>query len=69
MFMTIRVRNARHKQNISLDECYLLFEEYLQKTFISVYILKPCREIGRSLEELKSRGGKLRNLEFGLSFA
>ena len=57
------------RKNISLDECYLLLEEYLQKRFISVYILKQCREIGRSLEELKSRGGKIRNLEFGFSFA
>ena len=39
-----------------LDGFYLLFEEYLRDT-TSVYILKPCREIGQSFEE-GLRGGK-----------
>ena len=42
--------------NILLDGFYLLFEKYLQEK-TSVYILKPCREIGQSFEK-SLRGGK-----------
>lgn len=50
-------RNAKEEYaNILLDKCYLLYEEYLIEKK-SVYIPKPCREIGQSLEE--SLGGKL----------
>lgn len=48
-------------QNLLLNGCYLLFEEYQEKKTrkkTSVYILKPYREIGQSLEE-SLRGGKL----------
>ena len=37
-------------QNILLNGCYLLFEEYLQEN-TSFYILKPGREIGQSFKK------------------
>ena len=50
--------NAKEEyRNILLDKCYLLYEEYPKEKKTSLYILKPCREIGQSLEE--SVGGKL----------
>ena len=49
-------------QNILLDGCYLLFEEYLQRK-ISFYIVKPCLEISQSFQK-SLRGGKhVKNLE------
>ena len=48
--------------NILLDGFYLFFEEYLRdKT--SVYILKPCREIGQSFEEGLRAGKRVKNWE------
>ena len=49
----------KYGQNLFLDECDLLFEEYLQdKTYFYIlrYILKRRRKIGQSLEE-RLRGG------------
>ena len=42
-FLTkVERKKCENTQNISLDECYLLFEEYLRgKAF--VYILKPAK--------------------------
>ena len=51
-------KENKNTQNILLDICYLLFEEYPQKR-PCVYILKLCRKIGQSLEEISLRGGKL----------
>ena len=51
-------KENRNTQNILLNICYLLFEEYPQKR-PCVYILKLCRKIGQSLEEISLRGGKL----------
>ena len=45
-------------QNILLNGCYLLFEEYLQEN-TSFYILKPGREIGQSFKKNVLPGGKL----------
>ena len=42
----------------SVDVIYNVLEEYLQEKKTSVYILKPCRENSRNLEE-NSHGGKL----------
>ena len=60
-----KCKNSQY-QNLLLNGCYLLFEEYEEeknKKKTSVYILKPYREIGQSLEE-SLRGGKLiKNLE------
>ena len=50
-------KKCKNMQNIS-D----VIEDYLQEE-TSVYILKPCREIGQSFKEIL-RGGKLvKNLE------
>ena len=46
-------------QNIFLDGLYLLFEEYLQDE-TSIYILKPCQEIGQSFEASLKGVGMLR---------
>ena len=45
--------NARILKNILLYGCYLVFEELIfkKKKNISVYILKPCREMGQRPEE------------------
>ena len=51
-------KENKNTQNILLNICYLLFEEYPQKR-PCVYILKLCRKIGQSLEEMSLRGGKL----------
>ena len=51
-------KENKNTQNILLNICYLLFEEYPQKR-PCVYILKLCRKIGQSLEEISLRGGKL----------
>ena len=48
-----------YTQNLLLDGCYLLFEEYLQDE-TSVYILKTCREKGQKFEE-SLQGGELNN--------
>ena len=59
-----RWRNVKttYTQNTLLDGYYLLFEVYLQdKT--SVYILKPCREIGQSFEEGLRGGKRVKNWE------
>ena len=37
---------CKNTQNILLDGCYQLFEDYLQEN-TSFYILKPGREIGQ----------------------
>ena len=47
----------RNTQNILLDVCYPLFEEYVQEK-TSVYLLKPFCEIDQSFKE-GLRGGKL----------
>ena len=47
----------RNTQNILLDVCYPLFEEYVQEK-TSVYLLKPFCEINQSFKE-GLRGGKL----------
>ena len=52
------LKENKNTQNILLNICYLLFEEYPQKR-PCVYILKLCRKIGQSLEEISLRGGKL----------
>ena len=44
-----KLKRCKHAQNILLDGCYLLFEEYLQEK-TSVCSLKPCREIGQSFK-------------------
>ena len=49
---------TRVTQSILLDGCCLPFEEILHEKMTSVYILKPCQEMGQSLEE-SLRGGKL----------
>ena len=50
-------KKGKNAQNILFDGCYLRFEEHLRekkKTKTSVYILKPCREIGQIVcEEVK----------------
>ena len=51
-------KENKNTQNILLNICYLLFEEYPQKR-PCVYILKLCRKIGQSLEEISLRGDKL----------
>ena len=51
-------KENKNTQNILLNICYLLFEEYPQKR-PCVYILKLCRKVGQSLEEISLRGGKL----------
>ena len=43
-------KKCKNTQNILLDGCYLLFEQYLLEN-TSVDILNPYREIGQSLEE------------------
>ena len=70
LFATVRRRDEflteterkenKNTQNILRDICYLLFEEYPQER-PCVYILKLCRKIGQSLEEISLRGGKLVN--------
>ena len=51
---------AKHRR--SLRGCYQLSEDYLHgKT--SVFILKPCKEIGQSLKESLREGKIVRNLE------
>ena len=51
---------AKHRR--SLRGCYLLFQDYFHgKT--SVFILKPCKEIGQSLKESIQEGKIVRNLE------
>ena len=58
-FLTkIERKKCNNTQNIVIDGCYLLFEEYLQEKKGSIYILNPCREIGLSFEK-SLRGGKL----------
>ena len=58
-FLTnIERKKCNTTQNIVIDGCCLLFEEYLQKKNRSIYILNPCREIGLSFEK-SLRGGKL----------
>ena len=52
------LKENKNTQNILLNICYLLFEEYPQKR-PCVYILKLCRKIGQSLEEISLRGDKL----------
>ena len=37
---------------------YILFEKHLREKQVSVYIMKPCGEIGQGFEE-SLRGGKL----------
>ena len=37
---------------------YILFEKHLREERVSVYIMKPCGEIGQCFEE-SLRGGKL----------
>ena len=51
-------KEKKNTQNILLDICYQLFEEYPQER-PSVYILKLCLKIGQSLEDLEIslRGG------------
>ena len=52
-------KENKNTQNILLNICYLLLEEYPQKR-PCVYILKLCqKKIGQSLEEISLRGGKL----------
>ena len=46
--------------NISFDEIYLLFEEYLQG---ETSVLKPCREIGQRFEKSLRGGSLVQNLE------
>ena len=46
--------------NISFDEIYLLFEEYLQG---ETSVLKPCREIGQRFEKTLQGGSLVQNLE------
>ena len=46
--------------NISFDEIYLLFEEYLQG---ETSVLKPCREIGQRFEKSLQGGSLVQNLE------
>ena len=41
---------CKNTQNILLDGCYQLFEDYLQEN-TSFYILKPGREIGQILKK------------------
>ena len=41
---------CKNMQNILLDGCYLLFEQYLQEN-TSFYILKPHREINQSFSK------------------
>ena len=58
-FLTkIERKKCNNTQNIVIDGCYLLFEEYLQEKKGSIYILNPCREIGLSFEK-SLRGVKL----------
>ena len=45
---------CKNTQNILLDECYQLFEEYLHEN-TSFYSLKPGREIGQSLKKKSTR--------------
>ena len=51
-FTVIQLRQLKFniKQNILLDGCYLLFEEFCKKN-ISLYP-ELCRKTGQSLEEL-----------------
>ena len=46
--------------NISFDEIYLLFEEYLQG---KTSVWKPCREIGQRFEKTLQGGSLVQNLE------
>ena len=46
--------------NISFDEIYLLFEEYLQG---ETSVWKPCREIGQRFEKTLQGGSLVQNLE------
>ena len=58
-FLTKIERNkCNNTQNIVIDGCYLLFEEYLQEKKRCIYILNRCREIGLSFQK-SLRGGKL----------
>ena len=50
-------KENKNTQNILLDICYLLFEKYPQER-PCVYILKLCRKMGQSLEEISLQGGK-----------
>ena len=43
---------CKNTQNILLDGCYQLFEDYLQEN-TSFYILKPGREIGQIFKKSK----------------
>ena len=52
-------KESKNTQNISLDGCYLLFEEYLQEKNMCLYP-ETFPKIGQSLEE-SLRGAKLVN--------
>ena len=49
-------------QNILLDGCCLLFEEYLKEKNLCM-ILKPYRKIGQCLEENLRGGSLVKNLK------
>ena len=51
------MEGKQEQQNVFLDGCYLLFEEYLQEKNMCLYP-ETFPKIGQSLEE-SLRGGKL----------
>ena len=53
-------KKYKNTLNISFDEIYLLFEEYLQG---ETSVLKPCREIGQRFEKTLQGGSLVQNLE------
>ena len=53
-------KKYKNTLNISFDEIYLLFEEYLQG---ETSVLKPCREIGQRFEKSLQGGSLVQNLE------
>ena len=53
-------KKYKNTLNISFDEIYLLFEEYLQG---ETTVLKPCREIGQRFEKNLRGGSLVQNLE------
>ena len=59
-------KKCKNTPNILPKGCYLYFEEYLQGKK-SLYMLKPCGEIGQSLEESPQGGKQVKNLEISRS--
>jgi len=53
---------CNNTQNILLDGCYLLFEEYLEEKNVCLYP-EPYRQIGQCLEESLPGGSLVKNLK------